>query len=743
MEGAAAAPGRGHTVLRVVATALVVCVAYYIGARIGFVLRFPPATPSVLWPPNAILTATLLLAPAQRWWVYLIAVFPAHVLVELEAGLPWPLILALFATNCSEALLAAVGVRRFSDEPTRFDTLRRVAVFVVAAGFAAPFFSSFADAAAVAGLNAEHYWLVWRTRFFSNVLTELTLVPTLMIAVTAGPAWLRGASPSRRLEAALLAVGLTVVGLLTFSGLIDGPGAIPGSPRTPLAFLLPFLLWAAVRFGPGGVSLSLLTSAVLAIWAGTNTAGGGPFTSLPPSEGVLALQIFLTAVAVPLMGLAGVIEERRRTQDALRERLRFEELLSRLSRAFVHLPHHAMDEALQRWLRPLGEFLGLDRVMLLRLSGDGQELLVAATWEAPGCEPRPRRSLAADFPWGMRRLRREEPVVFSSLDELPAEAAVDRESFRRRDVKANATMPLATGRVLGGLCFMRASEGPWPDELVQRLQLVAQVFASALARKEAEDDRQRAELEAARSRQELAHFTRVSTMGELTASLAHELNQPLTGILTNAQAARRFLDASPPDLVEVRSILTDIIEDDRRAGDVIQRLRELLRKGESRPCLLDFNAVIRDVARLVASDALIRNVTVALDLAPGPLLVSGDRVQLQQVILNLLLNAMEAVAEAPRHDRMVVVRAEASAGGTLQTTVRDTGSGLREGTEELIFEPFYTTKSGGMGMGLSIARSIVEAHGGHIRVVNNPTGGATVHLSLPRAGGQPPASPQA
>jgi signal transduction histidine kinase/integral membrane sensor domain MASE1 len=736
MRRAEAAPVRGRAVFWVAATALGVCAAYYVGARIGFILRFPPATPSVLWPPNAILTAALLLAPARRWWIYLIAALPAHVLVELQAGLTWPLVLALFVTNSSEALLAAIGVRRFSDAPTRFDTLRRVAVFVVAAGFAAPFLSSFLDAAAVAGLRGEQYWVVWRTRFFSNVLTQLTLVPTLVMVVTAGWDWLRDAPLSRRIEAALLAMGLTAFGGLVFAGTLDGPLAIPGSPRTPLAFLLPFLLWAAVRFGPGGVSLSLLTSAILATWAGTSTVGQGPFTSLPPPEGVLALQVFLTAVAVPLMCLAGVVEERRRAQEALQERLRFEELLVCLSSAFVHLPHHAMDDMLQTWVRQLGEFLGLDRVMLLRFSDDGQELLAGAGWGAPGFEHRPWRIVTADFPWSMRRLRDEEPVIFASLDDLPAEAAIDRASFRQREIRSSVTIPLAAGnRILGGLSFITvAAERIWPRELVPRLKLVAQVFASALARKEAEDNRQRAELEAERSRQELAHFTRVSTMGELTASLAHELNQPLTGILTNAQAARRFLDASPPDLVEVRSILADIIEDDRRAGDVIQRLRELLRKGEPRPCRLDLNAVIRDVAKLMASDALIRNVTVVLDLGPDPLVVSGDRVQLQQVILNLLLNAMEAMAEGSGGVRTVLLRAEVAAGGAVLATVRDTGTGLREGTEELIFEPFYTTKSGGMGMGLSIARSIVEAHGGRIGAVRNPRRGATIHLSLPRAG---------
>ena len=719
------------------ATAVLVCAAYYVGARIGLVLRFPPATPSVLWPPNAILTATLLLTPARRWWIYLLAAFPAHLLVELEAAWPWSMILPLFATNCSEAVLAAWGVRRFSGAPTGFDTLRRVAVFIVAAGLAAPFLSSFADAAVVAGLRDESYWAVWRTRFFSNVLTELTLVPALVMVLTMGATWVRNAAPARRLEAALLAFGLVVVGTLVFAGPFEGPGALPGSPRSPLAFLLPFLLWAAVRFGPGGVSLSLLATVSLAIWAGTH--GHGPFTSLPPAESVLALQIFLTVVAIPLMCLAGVVEERRTAQHALEERLRFEELLSRLSRAFVHLPNHAMDETVRTWLQRLGESLGLDRVMLLRFSGDGPELLVRASWGAPGFERLPRRIVGQDFPWGMRRLRRDEPVVFSDLDELPADAATDRESFRHREVRSNVTIPLAAGdRILGGLSFVTvAAERAWPDELVQRLQLVAQVFASALARKEAEDERRRAEIDANRSRQELAHFTRVSTMGELAASLAHELNQPLTGILTNAQAARRFLDASPPDLAELRSILADIIEDDRRAGEVIHRLRELLSKGEFQLHLLDLNTVIRDVGKLLASDALIRNVTLVFELAPGPLVVSGDRVHLQQVILNLLLNAMEAMADCPGGDRTVVVRTETGVAGTVEVAVRDAGTGLREGTENMVFEPFYTTKPAGMGMGLSIARSIMEAHHGRVWATNNPAHGATFHLSLPRVGDTP------
>ncbi|MGH7309470.1 MAG: sensor histidine kinase, partial [Candidatus Rokuibacteriota bacterium] len=246
-------------------------------------------------------------------------------------------------------------------------------------------------------------------------------------------------------------------------------------------------------------------------------------------------------------------------------------------------------------------------------------------------------------------------------------------------------------------------------------------------------ERKRIELEAQRSRQELAHFTRVSTMGELTASLAHELNQPLTGILANAQAARRFLDASPPDLGEVQEILGDIIEDDKRAAEVIQRLRDFLRKGESQQLPLDLNAVIGDVAKLVSSDAVIRNVTLTLVLDPDLPIVIADRVQLQQVILNLLINGMEAMGDNAGGERPLVVRTECTEAQEVHVSVRDAGPGLRDGTQEIIFEPFYTTKPAGMGMGLAIARSIIEAHEGAIWAVNNPTRGAAFHFTIPGA----------
>jgi signal transduction histidine kinase/integral membrane sensor domain MASE1 len=839
------------------ATALLVAIAYYVGANFGFILRIPAATPSVLWPPNAILTATLLLAPARRWWIYLLAAFPAHLMAQLGVARPLSLVLALFATNCSEALLAAVCVRRFSDEPVRFDTLRRVGVFIGGAALVAPFVSSFLDAAMVSRIEQEAYWLVWRHRFFSNVLTELTLVPAIVTVSTLRLGW-RGSSPPRgSIEAALLALATVAIAVVVMSEPVRDESVIPGAPYTLLVLFLPLILWTAVRFGPQGVSLSLLSPLLLTTFLMTH--GPRPIMALQRAEGVTAIQILLCVVAIPLMCLAAVFDERRRSNEALTERLRFEELLVRLSSTFVHLPSQEVETAFATSLRQLGQFLGLDRLTLLRLSRDAEEFVVAHSWSRPGASP-PRVSVSRDFPWITAQILCDQVIAFSHPDELPPEAVRDAETFRQRGVLSNLAVPMvAGGRILGCLAFVTLSvERVWSDDLVRRLRLIGEVFANALAQKEAEDivrgselmrsailasvssdvavldrdgrivavndgwtrfarenggspeadvgasyldlwrraaekdsphalealagieavldrsrgsfvleypsrmatgerwftisvvplsvpeggavvshtditERKRAELEAQRSRQELAHFTRVSTIGELTASLAHELNQPLTGILANAQAALRFLKAAPPDLLEIEEILKDIVDDDTRASAVIRRLRALLRKDPVQLRLVDLNALINDVAKILSSDALIRNISVRLELDPDPMLVSGDGVQLQQVVLNLLLNAMEAMAESDKARRTIIVRTENTEVEGIHVSVQDTGRGFRQGTPHQIFEPFYTTKPSGMGMGLAISKSIIEAHGGRIWAEDNALG-ATFHFSLPAAG---------
>ena len=245
--------------------------------------------------------------------------------------------------------------------------------------------------------------------------------------------------------------------------------------------------------------------------------------------------------------------------------------------------------------------------------------------------------------------------------------------------------------------------------------------------------RKQAEAELRRLQGELAHVSRVSTMGQLASSLAHELNQPLGAILRNAEAAELFLQSDSPDLEEIRAILVDIRQDDQRAGAVIDRMRAMLKRGETQGAWLDVNALVSEVAALVRLDAEARNTQIAL-APPTPVpAVWADRVQLQQVLLNLLLNAMEAMEDTPSATRIVVVGTR-PVGATVEVTVSDKGHGIPADKLAHIFEPFFTSKPNGLGMGLAISHSIIKAHKGRLWAENNPDGGATFHFTLPSKG---------
>jgi C4-dicarboxylate-specific signal transduction histidine kinase len=239
-----------------------------------------------------------------------------------------------------------------------------------------------------------------------------------------------------------------------------------------------------------------------------------------------------------------------------------------------------------------------------------------------------------------------------------------------------------------------------------------------------------AEREAHQRREELSHMTRVATMGELTASLAHEINQPLAAILSNAQAAQRLLAVEEKDWGEIGEILADIAADDLRAGEVIRRMRTLLRKGESYPTVLDMNDLVAEVLGLVRGEMILHNVSLTLELSPYPLLTHGDRIQLQQVLLNLVVNALDAMKETSGRSRRLVVRTRA-AGRSGEVSVQDSGAGVPADKLEHVFEPFVTTKPHGLGLGLSICRSIIQAHGGHIGCRNDPHRGAIFWFTLP------------
>jgi PAS domain S-box-containing protein len=243
-------------------------------------------------------------------------------------------------------------------------------------------------------------------------------------------------------------------------------------------------------------------------------------------------------------------------------------------------------------------------------------------------------------------------------------------------------------------------------------------------------ERWRAEQELQQLRQEIAHVSRVSTMGQLASALAHEINQPLGAILRNAEAAELFIRHESPDLNEIRAILADIRKDDQRASAVINRMRALL-KGQSldtRP--IEVDELVGEVAALARVDAATRHVKLETNVSLGLPSVNGDRVHLQQVLLNLILNGMDALNATTQNDRRVTVCARLDGPQSIEIAVSDTGSGIPANELARVFEPFFTTKPQGMGMGLPISRTIIEAHGGRLWAENNNGGGATFRFTL-------------
>ena len=428
----------------------------------------------------------------------------------------------------------------------------------------------------------------------------------------------------------------------------------------------------------------------------------------------------------------------RRAQRLLEDRLRFETLLAELSAKLIHVEAGGMDAALESALRRMIDVLGMDRGNLDEYLDDAPGIRVSCA--RPGIVELPSILAAGQFPWSVDTLRRGGVVRFACRSELPESASIDRLSYDRLGTRSHLSIPLRAGGPMLGVLSLDSVRGEhaWSDDLVDRLHLLSEAFASALERKRMELSLAQRLGEAGRLRQELTHIGRVSALGELTASLAHELNQPLTAILNNAEVAQKFLDADAPNIAELREIMKDIVADEIRAADVIHRVRVLVKKGVLEHGPLDINGVVGEVAQLVKGDMASRHVPMTLELASGLPRVRGDRVQLQQVVLNVVLNGIDAMRETNGRDPTLAIRTFAAGPRSVTVAIEDSGPGIDLRDVERIFEPLYTTKREGLGMGLAIARTIIHAHGGQLRAANNAAGGATFEFTLPVVASPPP-----
>jgi signal transduction histidine kinase len=440
---------------------------------------------------------------------------------------------------------------------------------------------------------------------------------------------------------------------------------------------LPFLLWASVRLGPGWVSISLLITTLLEVW---NTIHGrGLFSSGPPVENVLSLQIFLIAIAVPLMFLAGIIQERRRLMGTARQN---EERLD--------LALNAAQMGTWDWQIPTNRIVWSD-----------------ASKRILGLDP---ASSDTTFEAFLNSIHPDDLQTVSGEIQRAVNRGTPYET-EFRAVHPDETVHWIMGK---GRVFF--------DEAGRPARMVGVNMNITKHKQE--------ELEAEQQRREMVHLARLAIVGELSGALAHELNQPLTAILSNAQAAQRFLSSGQADPAEIRDILNDIVKADQHAGEVIRRLRAMLKKEDPQFQELDLNEVTTEALGLAHSELAAHGVMVTRLTSRLPKLY-GDRVQLQQVLLNIIINACEAMSATDPALRRLEIATRSEEGDAVQVSVSDNGSGISEDKIERMFDPFFTTKDKGLGLGLSICRSIITAHGGRLWAANIPGCGAAFYFTLP------------
>lgn len=409
------------------------------------------------------------------------------------------------------------------------------------------------------------------------------------------------------------------------------------------------------------------------------------------------------------------------------ERLAFERLLADLSARLANVAPDGVVAEIDGALARLIEFLDFDRSSYSEFAADGS-LNVLCTAASAGSPPTSKGPFGGGIPWFVGELRAGRTVKLARIpDELPPEASAEAEFCRGIGLRSTLAIPLpSSGRVVGVLTFTAFRHArDWPQEVVTRLSIIGGVFLGAIARTRIAE-------EAQQLRHRLWHADRVARTATITAAIAHELNQPLAAILANAQAGLRYLDRGAIAPQEMRAILGAVVRDDKRATDTIRSMRALLRHEEGGRTRIDVAATLRGILQLLGAELRRQGIRVETTFG-APCRVTANKVQIEQVAQNLILNAAAAMQAFPRGERLLRVSAGCTSGGRVVVAVRDAGIGIAPEHRDSVFEPFWTTRREGLGLGLAICRSIVHAHGGTIAVEANPDRGVTFSFELPAA----------
>ena len=441
------------------------------------------------------------------------------------------------------------------------------------------------------------------------------------------------------------------------------------------------------------------------------------------------MEVFATRAAVEL--------DRSRAEQEIADRLKFETLISELSASFINITTNQIDDAIDRSLKAISEFFDLDRCSISHYAMDTNQLIPYRVYTKGELATAPM-PLKKAFPWIIGKLENGEVVcVSNSDDDLPDEAEQDKQNCEKMGMQSFLLVPvMLTGRVIGGLFVAdHRSRREWTDNQVHRLQFIGEIFANAIARQRAEEEREKAEQALRRSEEQLAHVARISTMGEMVSGIAHELNQPLYAIQNYSKACSHLLGYDGNvDRDQVRDWVDEIAATAEHAGEVLVRLRNFVLKSPAERTPVDLCETIETAIALVQHEARQRGVVIdCAPMAKTPT-VFADDVQIVQVLVNLLRNAFEAMQQQSNGEPQITITAESN-DDFIEVTVADNGPGIPSTRAERIFDAFNSTKPDGMGLGLAISMTIVESHGGRLWTTNSSNGGAVFRFSLPTGEG--------
>lgn len=645
--------------------------AAYLGAQaVAFALTPQPQGISVFWPPAGVMLAALLLTGRRQWPALGGALFVATMLANWWVGRSLPLCLGLSVNDIAVGIGSTWIYGRMAGTRWPLEGLRPLWIFgIVLAG--SSLMSASLGAALIHWTFAVPVGWVWVLWFGAMLLGQILLAPMILAA----SGWtLRDLRSALDVEFAALLATILILSTVAFLDLM-GHGSAP----LVAAFApVPALVWSAVRRTPAETALLMAIVSLFAIWGTVHDHGPTVGVAVKPAERMLWIQWFLIVRTGTIMLLCAALEARRRMGSELLER----EARLRLILATV----------------PEG-------IITIDSSGTVQSF-----------------SASAERLFGFKA---EEVIGRNVKMLMPATYRDRHDSFIARYLETGEKRVIGIGRVVTG---QRRDGSNFPMELaIGEAGLDHRRIFTGFVRDIS--DKQETEKRLQDLHSELVHVSRLSALGEFASALAHELNQPLAAIANYARALKALTRTPGANGEKIADAIDKTIEQASRAGQIIRRLRSFVDKGEEERQPEDVNKIVEEASALALVGAKEKSVRVTMELGHGLPAVSADKIQLQQVVINLIRNAMDAMQDTLRRDLSVETRQ--CEDGMIEIRVADTGPGIAPEIADRLFTPFATTKDSGMGIGLSISRTIAESHGGHLRYEPNDAGGATFVLTLP------------